>query len=73
VGDDEIGDGIEEEEMYNGNRKNSVLPSLSKSYSKLNTILVSASRHSSCPTLHCLLTVRATGWKSKALQISRKS
>jgi len=64
VGDDEIGDGIEEEEMYNGNKKKSVLPSLSKSYSKLDAILVSASRHS-CPTLHCLLTVRATGWKSK--------
>ena len=42
--------------IYNNNGENLVLASISDSYSKLEAILVSASRFSSCLILYYLLT-----------------
>lgn len=44
------------EEVYNGKGKEPVLVLLLELYSKLDIVLVDTSEHSSCSTLHYLLT-----------------
>ena len=48
-------DGVDSEDVYK-ERTEPVLVSLSDLYSELESISVSVSRPSSCPTLYCLLT-----------------
>jgi len=45
------------DDVYAGNGEEVVLASLSDSYLKLDAISVDASGPSSCPILHCLLTI----------------
>ena len=52
----ESSSGIEKENVYNSNKEEPILASLLDSYSELKAISINASRPSSCPTLHNLLT-----------------
>jgi len=61
-GDNDSGGGIGEEDVYRGNREKLVLAPLSDSHLELEAILVSVSKFSSCPTLHCLLTTSTTNY-----------
>ena len=53
------------DKIYSGNGKESVLTSLSDSYSELEAISVSISKLSSCPTLYNLLATFTTDYCSK--------
>jgi len=52
----ESSSGIEKENVYNSNKEEPILASLLDSYSELKAISINASRPSSCPTLHNILT-----------------
>jgi len=55
-GDDNGSGGNDRDDIYKDNQEKPVLASLSDLYSKLEIILVGASRFSSCPISHYLLT-----------------
>jgi len=56
IGEGDNGGGVGEDDVYISNGEEVVLVLLSDSYSELDTISVNASRLSSCPILHHLLT-----------------
>ena len=60
IGDDDAGSGIGSDDIYKESAK-SVLVSLSNLYSD-KSILISTSRPSSYPILHCLLTTYSTNY-----------
>jgi len=62
IGENIEGGGVEEENIYKSKEKELTLTSLSELYSKLNAILVNASKYFSYSTSHCLLTTLITNY-----------